>query len=53
MVNKYLALLIAALTTAVVQASTLVPRLIVNTNVDEWCGELFDSFLPIFQEDVL
>ena len=46
MVNKYLALLIAALTTAEVQASTLVPRLIVNINIDEWRGEYFDSFLP-------
>lgn len=53
MVNKYLALLIAALTTAEVQASTLVPRLIVNINIDEWRGEYFDSFLPLFQEDGL
>ena len=53
MANKYIALLIAALTTAEVQASTLVPRLVVNINIDEWRGEYFDSFLPLFQENGL
>ena len=52
-VNKYIAILIAALTSAEIQASELVPRLIVNITIDQLNTDCLDAFASLFEENGL
>ena len=51
--NKYIAILIAALTSAEIQASELVPRLIVNITIDQLNTDCLDAFASLFEENGL
>ena len=51
--NRYLAILIAALTSAEMQAFQLAPRIVVNITVDELRSEYIESFSPMFSSEGL
>uniref|UniRef100_A0AB33J687 Alkaline phosphatase family protein n=1 Tax=Prevotella sp. GTC17259 TaxID=3236795 RepID=A0AB33J687_9BACT len=46
--NRYLAILIAALTSAEMQAFQLTPRLVVNINIDQLRTDYIETFSPLF-----
>lgn len=46
--NRYLAFLIAAFTTAEIQAFQLAPRLVVNITVDQLRSDYLEAFSPLF-----
>lgn len=46
--NRYLALIIAALTSAEMQAFQLAPRLVVNITVNELRSDYIEAFTPLF-----
>ncbi len=46
--NRYLAFLIAALTTAEMQAFQLAPRLVVNITIDQLRSDYMEAFSPLF-----
>ena len=47
--NRYIAILIAALTSAEMQAFELAPRLIVNITIDQLNADYIDAFSPFFK----
>lgn len=51
--NRYLAILIAALTSAEMQAFQLAPRIVVNITVDELRSDYIESFSPMFSSEGL
>ena len=51
--NRYIAILIAALTTAEMQAFDLAPRLIVSITIDQLNNNSIDTFLPFFSNSGL
>ncbi len=48
--TRYLALLIAALTTAEMQAFELAPRLVVNITIDQLRSDYIEAFSPLYTE---
>ena len=48
--NRYIAILIAALTSAEMQAFELAPRLIVNITIDQLNANYIDAFSPFFKD---
>ena len=51
--NRYLAILIAALTSAEMQAFQLAPRIVVNITVDELRSDYIESFSAMFSSEGL
>lgn len=49
--NRYIAILIAALTSAEMQAFQLTPRLVVNINIDQLRTDYIEAFSPLFGTD--
>ena len=49
--NRYIAILIAALTSAEMQAFQLAPRLVVNITIDQLRSDYIEAFSPLFSQD--
>ena len=49
--NRYIAILIAALTSAEMQAFQLAPRLVVNITIDQLRSDYIEAFSPLFNQD--